>query len=346
MKVFLPFKKELNPYLDQIINNSAHDFFYDSYLNFNSDYGIVHIHWPEAIFDWKEPTTAELEELEKCIKEWKQNAVLIYTKHDFQRNKGTTENFTRLFDLIELYTDIFIHLGDFSKNLYQEKYPNARHEILYHPLYTNCFRVLEKEVARHKLNIAQESFVMIVPGTIRNYAERDLILRAFKSIKMRNKVLIGINMHSEIRYDFPGRIKLKRIIDIKNILVERFRQKHKPPKFLFTYGSQSNKDLAIKMSAADLVFIPRIETLNSGMLFLGLTFNKIIVGPSIGNIKEQLIGLDLPVFNPKDKVSVSNAVNNGVQLSLNHKSYSEEKINRYTPKTIGWKMDDLISDLL
>lgn len=346
MKILLPFKKELNPYLEEIINYSSHTYVFDNYLNYNSSYDIVNIHWPEAIFDWWEPTSDELDVLEGYINDWKRKAVIIYTKHDYHRIKGTTLNFTRLFELIEINTDVFVHLGKFSQNLYQEKYPSARHEIIYHPLYTKSFFVLDKEVARKKLQIVQDDFVIIVPGNIRNYAERDLLLNAFKSIDINNKVLICINMHAELRYDFPGRIKLKRIIDIKNIMIDRFKKNHKHPEFFFTYGTQSKKELEIKMSAADLVFIPRIETLNSGMVFLGLTFNKIVVGPSIGNIEEQLTELGLPVFNPKYKLSVKNALKLGMQLSTDHKNYSSKLMKKYIPESVAQQMDILINDLL
>jgi len=345
MKIFLPFKKELNPYLDEIINHSNHTYFYDNYLNYDTSYDFVHIHWPESIFEWKEPTSAELELLEKRINYWKRKSVIIYTKHDYQRNKGTTLNFTRLFELIEKNTDVFIHLGKFSQNLYQQKYPSVRHEIIYHPLYTNYLSPLNKVVARKMFQIAEDAFVIIVPGNIRSYAERDLMLNAFVSIDFNRKVLICINMHAELRYDFPGRTELKRIIDIKKILIDRFKQSHKPPKFLFTYGTQTKKELEMKMSSADLVFIPRIESLNSGIVFLGLTFNKIVVGPSTGNIEEQLIELELPVFNPKYKLSVSNALKKGMKLSIDHKNYSARLLKKYMPKEVAQKMDALLNDL-
>ena len=83
MKIFLPFKREQNPYLDEIINHSKHTFMYDHYLNYNTSYGFVNIHWPEAIFDWKEPTLEELEILEQNILAWRKNSVFIYTKHDY-----------------------------------------------------------------------------------------------------------------------------------------------------------------------------------------------------------------------------------------------------------------------
>ena len=345
MKIFLPFKKELNPYLEEIINNSIHTFTYESYKNYDPSYDIVNIHWPEALFDWEEPSVEELEKLECFIKEWKKNSTLVYTKHDFQRNKGTTPNFIRLFQIIEQNADVFIHLGEFSKNLYAIKYPGARHEVIHHPLYLKNFKVLEKEAARKELQINDEDFVIIAPGTIRSYAERDLLIKTFKSLFIKKKVLICTNVHSEIRFDFPGRIKLKRIIDIKNKLVYQFRNKYLPPKYIFTYSTISKKELELKMSAADLVFIPRIEILNSGIVFLGLTFNKIVVGPAVGNIKEQLEDLDLPVFDPKKRKSVIEALNKGINLSKQHNGYIAGKLEKYLPGTITKKTDALFSEL-
>jgi hypothetical protein len=346
LKILLPFKKELNPYLEEIITYSSHDFKYDHYLNYNSSYDYVHIHWPEALFDWKEPTTAQLDELQICIKQWKLSSLLIYTKHDFQRNKGTTPNFTRLFNLVEVNTDVFIHLGNFTRTYYQKKYPLAKHKVVLHPLYKKTFNILSKDVARERLQISKSDLVIIVPGTIRNYAERDMIINAFNSLKFSDKVLICINMHSELRYDFPGRVKLKRFADVKKILINRFKRKHQPPKYIFTYETQSNHDLEVKMSASDLVFVPRHQTFNSGMVFLGFTFNKIVVGPSIGNIREQLKELKLPLFNPKSKSSVNTALLQGVELSKKHRYYPSCKMKKYAPKSVAEQMDVLMNSIL
>lgn len=345
MKILLPFKKELNPYLEEIIDNSIHEFTYDHYLKYDPSYDFVHIHWPEALFDWNEPSSKELDELEVILREWKRKSILIYTKHDFQRNKGTTKNFSKLFLLIEKYSDVFIHLGEFSKNIYRDRYPLARHEIIYHPLYTHNFKLANKIEARKLLGISEDDFVIIAPGTIRNYAERDMLLNAFEAIKQKNKVLIVTNMHAELRYEFPGRVKLKRLIDVKNLLIERFKKTHQPPKYIFTYNTVTKKELELKMSAADLVLISRKNTLNSGNVFLGLTFNKILVGPAIGNIEEQLKELGLPLFNPKKRKSILKAIRLGRELTTTHNSYLAEKLEKYLPVNVAKKMDDLLSDL-
>lgn len=345
MKILLPFKKELNPYLEEIIDFSTHNFIYESYKNYDPSYDIVNIHWPEALFNWEEPGVEELLKLTSLIKDWKKDSVLVYTKHDFQRNKGTTPNFTRLFQIIEQNADVFVHLGQYSREFYRAKYPAAKHEVIYHPLYLKNYKVLDKDTARKELNIHQEDVVIIAPGNIRSYAERDLMINTFKSLSIKKKVLISTNVHSEIRYDFPGRIKLKSVIDIKKKLINQFRNKYRPPEYIFTYSTISTEELELKMSAADLVFIPRIEILNSGNVFLGLTYNKVVVGPAAGNIEEQLKELDMPVFDPKNKKSVIEALNKGINLSKQHNSYIAGKLEKYLPDSVAKKTDALFSDL-
>lgn len=346
MKVFLPFQQELNPYLEEIIRYSENEYSYGAFQEYNRSYEIVNIHWPEALFDWLEPTEDDLKELEKHILEWKKHSVLVYTKHDFQRNKGTTRNLTKLFRLVEELTDVFIHLGKFSHEYYSEKYPKLKHEIVYHPLYNHSFQTLDKYQARKDLKIDKNALVVIVPGTIRGYRERDLILNSFKSLKKPNKVLICTNQHSEIRFDFPGRIKLKRIIDIKKKLVTRFRAKYQPPEYIITYDKISDEELELKMSASDVVLIPRINNLNSGLVFLGLTFSKIIVGPECGNIEEQLKEIGFPTFEPGSLSSVKKALEKGVEMDKSGYIVSDEILKKYRSPIVASEMDKVFKKAL
>jgi len=342
VKIFLPFKREQNPYLDEIINHSKHTFMYDHYLNYNTSYGFVNIHWPEAIFDWKEPTLEELEILEQNILEWKKNSVFIYTKHDYGRNKGTTLNFTRLFGIIEKHTDIFIHLGSYSKKIYLEKYPQAKHEIIYHPIFKNIFEIHSKAAARDLLGIDQKALVIIAPGKIRSFKERNMVLKSFNALKIKNKVLISTNMRSELRFDFPGRVRLKKYFDVQRFCIKRFKEKYQPPGYFFNYEPLSNEELSLQMSAADVVLVPRIDLLNSGIIFLGFTFRKVTVGPAIGNIEEQLKEMNYPVFNPSSITSVTEALENGIKLNKNG-NYIKKILTKYLPINVAKEYDLLFS---
>ncbi|MGW1455074.1 hypothetical protein ACWBC2_08790 [Salegentibacter agarivorans] len=348
MKIFLPFKRELNPYLEEIISHSKNDFFYGNFSEYNSSYDIVNIHWPEALFCWFEPSEDQLKELEKIITIWKKKSLLVYTKHDFRRNKGTTANFDKLFDIIEKNTDVFIHLGKRSQDIYSKKFPLSKHKILLHPLYLETFKshITPKKRAREKLKIARDAKVIIVPGNVRNFRERDLILKSFKRISSKKKVLIATNMRTELRWDFRGRVRLKKIFDIRQFLVKRFKEYYQGPDYLFTYDKLDIHDLSLKMSAADVVLVPRLDTLNSGIIFLGFTFRKIVVGPAMGNMEETLKEVGFPVFDPKKRATVVNALERAMELSKSGCSAFEKKMIKYEPTNIATEMDAIFSKII
>ncbi len=348
MKIFLPFQKESNPYLEEIIRHSKNEFIYAPFEEYNRSFKIVNIHWPEALFNWKEPTNDQLNELECSIKKWKKNSILVYTKHDFERNKGTTPNFTRLFQIIEENTEVFIHLGEYSKEYYQEKYPDVRHFVVYHPLYEETFRTkkIPQEKARELLDIDKGAIVIIVPGNIRSFKERKLVLKGFRKFPEKNKVLIATNMRTELRFDFRGRVRLKRLFDLREIMVGRFKKKNKPPQFLFTYGRLNNEELSLKMSAADIVLVPRLNTLNSGIVFLGFTFKKIVVGPAVGNIQESLETFSFPLFQPEKASSVAKALFEAAHLIKNDDLFPEIGLDQFKPSRIAKQIDDIFFKVL
>ncbi|WP_373056910.1 hypothetical protein [Zunongwangia sp. H14] len=345
MKVFLPFQQEGNPYLEEIIAYSNCEFTYANISEYSSDFSIVNIHWPEAIFNWFEPSSEELSDLERRILEWKKHSLIFYTKHDFSRIKGTTNNYQELFRIVESNADVFIHLGNYSKEKYELIYPKAHHKVVYHPLYRNSFPFFKQEEARRKLGISKEALVIIAPGQIRFHKERDLILNAFKMVQAPEKVLIATNMRAELRYDFPGRTRLKKIIDVKNFLITHFKSKYQSPEYIFNYGRLSYNEFGLHMAAADIVFIPRINILNSGNIFMGLTYDKIVLGPCTGNLKEQLEELGFPIFDPKNKVSVINALKDAINLNKANYQINRNILSKYEPASIAAIYDKLFVDM-
>jgi tetrahydromethanopterin S-methyltransferase subunit B len=345
LKIFLPFKREQNPYLDELEIFSEFDFEYGDLEDYRSHFPIVHIHWPEALFDWHEPSNAQLDKLEKLISMWKTHSKIVYTKHDFRRNKGTTPKFTRLFKIIEQNAHVFIHLGDFSKKKYSINYPEAVHTIIPHPIYT-LFPRFDKKTARERLGISGDSFVICAPGNIRSFEERKLLLRTFKKLEVAEKVLIATNMHNEIPVDFKGRVRLKKVFDVREYVVKRFKRKYSIPEYYFTYQNLMQDEFALRVSASDLIFIPRIESLNSGNLLLGLSFEKMVVAPRTGNITEQMEDFGFPIFDPKQISSAVRALEKGISLIEKEYEPESEKIDRLHPQNIAHLMDEFFKNLI
>lgn len=345
MKVFLPFDQKASyPYLDEIRRFSEADLHFGKYTQVSNSYKLINIHWPEAIFNWKEPNASQLDDLEQHVLKWKSHAKIIYTKHDLERVKGTTPGFNRLYEIIEENTDLFIHLGNYSKNLYQKKYPKAEHRLILHPALINSFPKYSKKEARDKLGISHNALVIIAPGQIRTFQERKLLLRSFQKLPLKNKVLISTNMRNEMKFDFKGRVRLQPVFDIQKYIKERFRRKYRPPKYYFDYEPLNNHDFSLRISAADIVVVPRINLLNSGNVMLGLGFGKITVGPAIGNIEEQLNDHKLPVFNPNSISSVVNAMKKAIEM--HQKERKLWPLDKYLPENVAHEYDRAFKELL
>ncbi|MCM8569206.1 hypothetical protein NE848_07440 [Gramella jeungdoensis] len=343
MKVFLPFINKYT-YLNEIEKFSDFQFEKNHFLKYDDSFKIINIHWPEAIFNWKEPSNSELDQLEKEIANWKKHSKLVYTKHDLERVKGTTPNFKRLFRIIEKNTDLFIHLGDYSKKLYKVLYPETTHIVIPHPCFEQSFEKIPKQEARNRLGIDKEALVIIAPGQVRTFKERKLILDSFKKIKEENKVLIATNMLNELKYDFRGRVKMQRFFDVQQYLKMRFRKKYQPPEYLFTYESISSNDFSIRLSAADIVLVPRTDLLNSGNVLLGLSFGKVTVGPAIGNIEQQLVDHKLPLFDPNSITSVVEALEQGIEMYK--KGIFPKPLEKYLPENVAKEYDRVFKELL
>ena len=346
MEVFIPALKDANPFFDEIMFHSKNTFIFDDFKKYKSKYKTVLIHWPEQIFNWVEPKEKEINEFKIAIKEWRLHSKIIYVVHNLERHYGMTANFKKLYDLVENNCDAMIHFGNYSQKIFKKKQPSVKHKVIEHPLYEKSYSVFPKHVAHKKLKINNKAMVIIAPGSIRNKKERKLIINSFKKLKHGNKVLIVPRiLKNTLPFEFSGRYLLKPFFDVKKVYEYIFNEfLFKAPKYIFKNKFLAEEELSLLISASDIVLIPRVQILNSGNVFLGLTFKKIIVGPTRGNITEVLHKFEMPIFNPDDNASIHSAINKALKLTENYK-YNNELLVCFAPKIIAKKWDDFINDL-
>lgn len=335
MNVFIPALKDKNPFFDEIIKYSKANFIFSNLSGYNNE-PIVMLHWPEQLFDWKEPTKEQLNKLKKLFTQWKKNATIIYVVHNLKPHYRNSKLFCQLYKIVKTNSDIMIHMGNYSLNLFKKKYPQKKHFYISHPLYLNSYSQIEKEKARKKLQISSDTLVIVVAGKIRHQEEYKMALKAFKSLKEKNKLLIFTNKS----LTYKGKTKLKKI-GLEKIITSLFF-KRKNVKYF--EGFLENDKLSLILSACDIVFVPRIKILNSGNVFLGLTFQKIVVGANVGNLFETLKTFNMPTFNPYNKRSVSKALKLAVSKKDNL-MFLEEDLYKYHPKRIAKQWDNLIESL-
>jgi len=256
------------------------------------------VHWPEQLTNYRIPTDKELSEIEKWLKAAYKSSVVIWTIHNLYRH-GSPDNkgFNTLYELVAEYSHIHVHHGRSSIGKVKKRYPNAKPiitKIINHGGYWNLIGPLRQKEARLKLNLKIKTGdrVVLVFGSIRTSEEYLLVSQVAR--------LKGIKLV------IAGRLPYIRLRHRAAIFFNKLFYKNS---ILIVSGMIDEKDIDKFLKACDVVFIPRVDGLNSGNVFLGFTFSRVVVGPDVGNIGEILRKTNNFVYNPSRKSTIKDAFN-------------------------------------
>jgi glycosyltransferase involved in cell wall biosynthesis len=197
-----------------------------------------------------------------------------------------------------------VHLGNYSINDFKTEYPSIspgiEHIKINHGHYLYLKNNLSRIAARHILNISEKRFVILVFGSIRSKQERKLAISSFQKARIPKKTILfnRWQIHSSTKSSIWNNLKNKIIYRILRL----------SPKFALFNKFTKEDDIQVYLNAADVLFIPRMNTLNSGNLFLGLSFGLPIIGPDTGNLTEFLTETNNIAFNPEERTTVITAL--------------------------------------
>lgn len=347
MKVFVPHMETKNIYFDEIIRFSKCEFVFGNWNEYQSSFEIVNIQFPEALFDWKVPTHQQLFELEVKIVLWKKHSKLVYTMNDFKTHYDEDENFAALFALIHKYSDGVIHLGNFSLKKYSTYFSQkCIHRVIYHPLYSSLIENSDVENIQNIIPIdLTNKYLVSVVGVIRSKEELDLILKLFRNLRQKNKFLIIPRLHNIINVPeyIPYRLRKKYRILMERIYFIRFSSQQ----YFVDYKFWEYSYIIDLMNKSSLLIVPRLRNLNSGNLFLGLTFDKTMVLPRVGNLTEVIELFGLPSFDPND-VNFKQISKLIIEFEQKSKMASEEYCNLknlFHPQNIAKQYDDFFNSI-
>lgn len=320
MKVLVPvYKEEL--FITEVIKSydtlcEVHTSFDDFWLN-KGDYDIIHLHWPEYIVKGELPTDIELLVLKRVLEEWQsKNTKIVITRHNYLPHKSDNERFKTLYSLIYSLADAVIHMGEYSIKEYKYRYVDSipKYQLqsyIPHPLFTQYPNAISKKEARLKLKIKDSTLVMLVFGSVRNAVEKNLILSAFKDIAIKDKVLIVPSWNFSKKKEPVNRIQWFMI--------------NKSKRYRIFNEFIANSDVQYYFKASDFVFLPRTDTLNSGVPFLSAVFNTPTVGSNTGNIGEVLKANGMPTFEGLSSEQIQSAINKARLITKDKENYKAMK---------------------
>lgn len=300
------------------------------FLNKKSNFDVIHIHWPEYIFNWQTPTLDQIMKLKNALVFWKKRAKIVITRHNYHPHSGQNKQFEELYTMVYGFADLVIHLGEFSKREYLDRYKNfdfikaQSHEVIFHPYFISYPNIVSKIEARKKLNIKLNSIVFLVFGKIRNKAEKNYILDFFEKVSFPNKLLLVPRWYHDKRPSIK-KTPLKWIkwhFNTKKILSN--------PNLLIFNNFIENDEVQFYFNAADFVFLPRLNSLNSGVIPLAFFFKKVVISLKQGNITEML-NHDRGILLNSSK---TDEINQQLKVAMDNKKLIEEKAFRFAKENL------------
>jgi len=300
------------------------------------EFDVVHLHWPELLVksqlpDMSRTDLIEQKHFDKVIRavDSRKNrgtsfVITIHNEKPHKDKKGKFEAYFR--DLYNLM-DGFIHMGESSKTLLEKNYPEETAAkpsfIIPHGDYSYFANDLDRSDCRKRLNIKPDQKLLLAFGAIRNERELNLGIDAFKQASVENAVYM---MAGSLPYPYKSQhqhfsVRKKLYANIFNDSI-RTAEKQIGPDAVQLY-----------LKSADLVFIPRFNTLNSGNVALAFTFGKVVAGPDYGVIGETLRATGNPVFDPFVVDSAAEAIREGFRLAG---SGHDKKNREFAERDMSW----------
>lgn len=279
----------------------------------NPSYDIIHIHWQEALFDWKEVSKKDILKLEKRLKQLKkQGKKIVITRHNsipHRRAKNDALLYQKSFE----YADAIFHMASFSHKEYLEFYGHhdwakkQTHHFAPIIIYNKLPNTISKIAARKKLGIATDKFVYMVLGSIRNDSEKLLLETIANQIPAKEDMLYVA------QWPFYG----------NRPLLKQWRKLQMKMKYSnhFFKAAQPIDDAAMQiyLNACDVLISPRIDSLNSGLISLGFSFGKVVLGAGVGNMKDILTKTNNPIYNPKALHDLASPLKQAKKQALENK---------------------------
>lgn len=270
-----------------------------SFWTTNMDFNVIHIQWIEELFKWQPITNQDLIKLEERLSFWhKKGAKIVVTRHNNLPHRNHKLD-VKLYDLVFRKTEAVIHLGEYSKKEFAD---NKLHVVIQHPNYLELVNNLEASNIRGKYNIPSSAKLFLSFGVIRNKNEELQIINAFKKVSQKTDYLIITNsLFKKNKPSFITQPFLRLKHNVKAFALNKSR--------IFPINKRlTQKEINSYFKSANVIISPRINTLNSGVIYMAFSFSKIVIGPNTGNVKELLMFNNNPVFQPLNQESICNAL--------------------------------------
>jgi hypothetical protein len=294
--------KEIDPDIEIAMGIST--FWGDEIFSCN----IVHIHWPEILLREANKTPEQFKYRLDEIK--KHGGKIVATCHNITAHYAKFQWQKEAYTIVYNMSDLILHMGNYSLNLFREMYPNSKNEILPHHVYDDRYNEkISKHEAAKKLGLDPQKTYILCLGAFRDNSERNLLLGLSDFLKKNSIKILAPSF-----YIAPKPRNLRAIIRIIMLKLRALKLNFRH-NIITCSKFVSDEEISLMGSIADLILLQRLNILNSGNLPLGFHLGKVVVGPNTGNVGEQLTQTGNPTFEINSLESLPESLEKGIVLA-------------------------------
>ena len=311
LRVLVACPRVENPYVGELVRSlGAHEGIedcrssVDGFLTGKAEADVVHIQWPEALFGWKDPKPDALRRLQDSLSSWRERGTAIVTTvHNEIPHIRRSESSSELYEIVLGESHALIHFGWASQEILRARYGEIVNACEQWTIPHGDYSVFVKRPPMHDAvaGVSTAGCRFLVFGTIRDANEVTLIRALWREVRRRGGTLSIV-----ARLPHPGRrslayyrtrmpFQLGRGVNMKEMFVP-------------------DDEVQEVVDTSDVIVVPRHNTLNSGNIALAYTFGKVVLGPCIGNIGEELRASGNAIFDPRSGKSLARAVDEAIDL--------------------------------
>lgn len=166
--------------------------------------------------------------------------------------------------------DYFILLSEKVKFDLLKIRSNAKHKVMFHPVYSLFGKGVSKDEARKKLALSDERIILFF-GFIRDYKGLDTLLEAMGELndKLNVKLIVAGEFYTDKQkyFDLIDKLSLKGSL------------------YLFTDFIPTS-EVKYYFSASDAVILPYKDATQSGIVQIAMNFRKPVIATNVGGLGE------------------------------------------------------------
>lgn len=299
-----------------------------------ADVDVVMVLWPEELVGWGPPRPEQLTRFEAALEAWSGRARIVAAVHNLwpHRHEGHPA-FRRMYEALYARSDLILHHSRTSRELVNREFPVAGTR----PHLTTCLfnfdrlvcETADRGAARRSFGLSPAEFVVLSFGALRKWEEVRLLMRGFERLRHGRKRLLAAS-----RYMVPEtgvRARLRRSAWKAWLGITGARG---------SGGFIPDQDVHRYLLACDVVVVPRLCDMSSGLVPLALTFGRAVVAPDHGTYPEYLAGTSNPLYRSGDPISLARALERVAELDRERLGAENRRL------ADGWRWTKIVDDLL